>query len=316
MKLIHSSFAFVLTYVLLMIPTYVLPYFGSNSSIAQSISHSAGLGFLPQWWIHVWFLSALVLVSWMRGKWTDKGSLPAFSVAAGLFDILPVLSFIPFIPTIFHIVTIFIGANSKSVEFDETDLKKESKKALKYGLMISSICCMGILIFGISSSKSKHEVTEVSQTETYIADPTDIQKSSKDVTSINNLDDKDLKGKKKTNKLYMIPFSEGQVWRGDYVCAQGNTPMSIEISNVKEIIKDKYEVKAIFNFGDETHTAGSYKLAGEFDNQTGKILFTPLEWISQPSGYVAVGLKVLEIQGNSIKGKMQHSSCTTFQATL
>lgn len=313
MKLFSSSFAFVISYILLMIPTYVLPYFGSNSSIANSISHSAGLGFLPQWWIHVWFLSTLVLISWIRGKWTDKSSIPAFSIAAGLFDILPLLNFIPLIPTIFHLIAIFIGANNKNIELSESSIQNISKKSTQYGLLISAVCIIGIAIFMLSSNKKVEQNVEPIHKETYTAKqaPNEVSptKKNKSASSVDN--------QFSTQGVYPNPFSEGQTWHGSYTCAQGNTPLSIKISEVKEISNEKkYKVSAIFNFGDETHTSGSYYIRGQFDSSTGKAEFQPLSWINQPTGYTAVGFNVSESKANLIKGKIKHSTCTTYEVTL
>ena len=100
---------FVVGYAVLMVPTYILPYLGSNSSILNAAGKAAGVGFNPLLWIHVAALAGLVLISWLRGKLIDKAWLGTLPFAALLFDLLPGLSLIPMVPTVFHIVTIVLG---------------------------------------------------------------------------------------------------------------------------------------------------------------------------------------------------------------
>lgn len=100
---------FILGYTVLMIPTYVLPYLGSNSSIVNAVGKAAGAGFNPALWFHVGALAGLVLISWLRGKLIGKSWLGTLPFAALLFDLLPGLSLIPMVPTVFHVLTIVLG---------------------------------------------------------------------------------------------------------------------------------------------------------------------------------------------------------------
>jgi len=205
-------------------------------------------------------------------------------------------------------VAIIIGANSKSKDLDKTELESLSKRSIQYGLVISTVCIIGIAIFSFSSNKIKREDSEPSQEHTHAVKQTLVKDiHEKKVKTIDNT----------TQTDYQNPFSEGQRWQGDYTCAQGNTPLSIKISKVTEELKEKkYTVNAVFSFGDETHTSGSYNIVGEYDGRTGKISFKPLDWIDQPSGYVAVGLNGSVYKNNLLKGKIQHSSCTSFKVAL
>ncbi len=110
MFLARNTPAFVISYLVLMIPTYILPYFGSNSSLVNALSVSQGMGMLPQWWMHIWFLVMLTLLVWLRGSVIDKAYLPVFPVIAAIFDMTPGLSMIPMIPTVMHLVGIILGA--------------------------------------------------------------------------------------------------------------------------------------------------------------------------------------------------------------
>ena len=101
---------FVVTYLVLMVLTYVLPYFGSNSTLINSMGMGLGRGLTPMWWLHLWFLLMLVFVGNLRGKWIGKRFLLLFPVLAAAFDIVPVLNFVPLVPTVMHLCTLIIGA--------------------------------------------------------------------------------------------------------------------------------------------------------------------------------------------------------------
>jgi len=113
MNFIMSSSGFAIAYIVLMIPTYVLPYFGSNSLLLNSASAAAGGEIYLLFFFHIAFLAALVFLARLRGNATGKGWLSTFPVAAALFDLMPGLSFIPMIPTIFHIVAIVQGVKEE-----------------------------------------------------------------------------------------------------------------------------------------------------------------------------------------------------------
>ena len=111
MKILGNAAVFIICYIVLMIPTYVLPYFGSNSTMFNSLGAASNLG--PKvhtaLFIHMAFLAGLVLVAWFRGALIGKKWLVSFPVIAALFDLLPVLSVIPFVSTVFHLLTLILG---------------------------------------------------------------------------------------------------------------------------------------------------------------------------------------------------------------
>ncbi|MDD5298519.1 MAG: hypothetical protein PHU46_16570 [Rhodocyclaceae bacterium] len=114
MFIARNTVAFVVAYLVLMVPTYILPYFGSNSTLVNGLSIGLGMGPTPQWWAHVWFLTMLMVLAWLRGGAIGKVFLPVFPVLAAAFDLTPGLSAIPLIPTFLHLGGIILGAMAKA----------------------------------------------------------------------------------------------------------------------------------------------------------------------------------------------------------
>ena len=108
--LLKNTVFYVIGYLLLLIPTYVLPYFGSNSLIANGLGAALGHGPMPQWWLHAWALVMLVLLGHVRGQLVGKRYLIVFPLVAAVFDMVPGLSIIPMVPTIMHALAIILGA--------------------------------------------------------------------------------------------------------------------------------------------------------------------------------------------------------------
>jgi hypothetical protein len=104
-KILGNAVAFVILYIVFMIPTYLLPYFGSNSSIVNL----AILWKNPFFWLHLITLLVLVLLAWFRGKCIGKKWLIIFPILALVFDLVPLLNFIPLIPTVMHLLAIILG---------------------------------------------------------------------------------------------------------------------------------------------------------------------------------------------------------------
>ncbi len=129
MKIFGNTAVFVVLYLLFMLPTYFLPYFGSNSALIGTLGQigaAAGdvnplMGINPAFWPHLISLIVLVMASWFRGGVVDKKWLITFPILAAVFDLLPVLNSIPLIPTVMHILTIAFGvASTNSVVVSET----------------------------------------------------------------------------------------------------------------------------------------------------------------------------------------------------
>jgi hypothetical protein len=104
-KILGNTVVFAILYIVLMIPTYLLPYMGSNSSILNATS--AGMN--PFFWLHLSILIILAVVTWFRGSNIDKKWLLIFPILALVFDLVPGLSSIPLVPTVMHLLAIILG---------------------------------------------------------------------------------------------------------------------------------------------------------------------------------------------------------------
>ena len=96
-------------YLVFMIPTYILPYMGSNSSVINAVGASNGLGMNPVFWLHLACLIILAVLAWFRGVNVDKKWLLIFPILALVFDLVPGLSSIPLVPTVMHLLAIILG---------------------------------------------------------------------------------------------------------------------------------------------------------------------------------------------------------------
>jgi len=113
LKFVANTVMYVVGYTVLMVPTYILPYMGSNSLLINSAAAVAGAGVFALLLIHLAFLGALVLLAWARGKLIGKGWLVGLPIAAAMFDIVPGLSLIPLAPTVFHLAAIIVGVKDE-----------------------------------------------------------------------------------------------------------------------------------------------------------------------------------------------------------
>lgn len=117
-KIVSSAVVFVLLYILFMLPTYVLPFFGSNSLAGWGVfsvgADSGGLGAkaFTAVFVHLGLLLFLILLTYLRGGLLGKKWLVTFPVLAAVFDMLPVVSSIPLVPTVMHLLTIILGVSA------------------------------------------------------------------------------------------------------------------------------------------------------------------------------------------------------------
>jgi len=109
MKFLGNAVVFVILYVLFMLPTYYLPYLGSSSAVVGTIGAAADAGINPAFWLHLGSLIALVVIAWFRGVFVDKKWLIIFPILAIVFDLVPILNWIPLIPTVMHLLAIILG---------------------------------------------------------------------------------------------------------------------------------------------------------------------------------------------------------------
>lgn len=111
-SIIGSRPAFVTLYLLFMIPTYYLGFFGSNSLLLNAVGQASGMDLSPQFWMHFGAMLVLCALTWMRGRDADKYWIVIFPLLASVFDFVPVLSSIPLIPTVMHLLAIIIGVSA------------------------------------------------------------------------------------------------------------------------------------------------------------------------------------------------------------
>lgn len=158
MRLFGSTGGFVLLYALFMVPTYVLPYSGSNSAIVGAIGAAVGKGLMPATWAHLWFLASLILLAWMRGASIEKRFLPAISFCAALFDMTPMLSAIPFVPTIFHVVTLVIGVMGTAGVDSGSALPGMGRRAVTVLATMTVVAVGGSMLFMTSAGKGVRDL--------------------------------------------------------------------------------------------------------------------------------------------------------------
>jgi hypothetical protein len=116
-KFLGNAAVFVILYILLMAPTYYLPYLGSNSAVIGGLGQiAAGVGDVsplaginPAFWPHLGALILLIVITWFRGAFVDKKWLIIFPILAAVFDLAPALNFIPLVPTVMHVLAIILG---------------------------------------------------------------------------------------------------------------------------------------------------------------------------------------------------------------
>ena len=117
MKIFEKTPAFVISYLLAMLPTYLLPYFGSNSAAIQGIGtvtrDQGGDLVGTLFFIHIGCLAFLIAITWIKGKASNRGWIAVFPVVAAFFDMLPGLSLIPLVPTLMHVLAIIFAARGQ-----------------------------------------------------------------------------------------------------------------------------------------------------------------------------------------------------------
>ena len=150
-QIFRKTFVFVAGYFILMTPTYILPWLGSNSVVFNVAGAAVGHGMTPQWWVHAWCLVMVILMAWLRGDFIGKKYLPAFPILAAVFDMTPGLSFIPFIPTAFHLTTIIAGLKVSDQQSNIDGVTQHRKVVVLAGLM-SIAAIFGSVLF-ISTTK-------------------------------------------------------------------------------------------------------------------------------------------------------------------
>lgn len=107
---LRDRVSFVLLYLAAIVPTYVLPYFGSNSGFLNTVGVGLGAGILPQFWMHATALLGAIVIAWYRGLYVGMPWLPLFPFLASIFDLTPGLNWLFLVPTSFHIAALIAGS--------------------------------------------------------------------------------------------------------------------------------------------------------------------------------------------------------------
>lgn len=166
-----NALFYIVGYLALMVPTYVLPYFGSNSIVVNSIGAAMGRGMTPFWWLHLWALVMLALMAYARGKHISKTFIVVFPITAAVFDMTPGLSLVSFVPTAIHLIALVLGAMghvpANLADGDSTgDVPKPSSNGVAIAaLLMTFATILGSLWFAlnttntISSTSAKPPVT-------------------------------------------------------------------------------------------------------------------------------------------------------------
>ena len=79
------------------------------------------------------------------------------------------------------------------------------------------------------------------------------------------------------------------VWRGSYICRQGETGVEVTITDLTAdgAVKGRFH---FFNMPGKSNAAeGEFLLSGKYDLAAGTLTMTPGEWIKQPENYVTAG---------------------------
>ena len=131
-SLLQSGPLYFVLYLALAIPTYILPYFGSNSAFVNGVSTFGGAGAYPLFYWHLTFLYCLICLAWVRGSLIDRSWLLVFPIFAAIFDLVPGFNWIFLVPTVFHILAMILGV-SKAVVPEAASSGSSGK--LKFGLL-------------------------------------------------------------------------------------------------------------------------------------------------------------------------------------
>lgn len=104
-KALVNTALFVTIYAIFMLPTYFLAHTNA-SSLDHGVANVLTLPFM------LYLLSMVVLcsLSLIRGMMIGKPWLVLITVVAFAFNLMPTLNAIPFVPYVYHVLAIIIGA--------------------------------------------------------------------------------------------------------------------------------------------------------------------------------------------------------------
>jgi len=106
-------------------------------------------------------------------------------------------------------------------------------------------------------------------------------------------------------------------WAGSYTCAQGYTGGTLDVTSLKG---EKFE--GTFSFYPTRRnpyiTSGSYRVYGQYDKASHRILINPGKWIRRPKGYFnTIMVGIFDPAQRSFSGTFQGiTGCTSLEARL
>jgi hypothetical protein len=109
MAILGHPAIFAMVYILFMLPTYFLPWLGSNSFALHALAVNDGMGIHPAFWLHLICIAILIGITWCRGIMIDRKWLIIFPIFAGIFDLTPGLNWIFGIPAMMHLMVVILG---------------------------------------------------------------------------------------------------------------------------------------------------------------------------------------------------------------
>ena len=66
-------------------------------------------GMSPLFLFHMGALAVCIILALLRGKGTHRTWLVVFPVLAAVFDLVPLFNWVPFVPTVMHLLAIILG---------------------------------------------------------------------------------------------------------------------------------------------------------------------------------------------------------------
>lgn len=114
-KLLTHPAAYVALYLAGMLPTYVLPFLGSNAALLRASARSMGVrdttapGLFA---LHLGCLLGLCVLALVRGGAMGRRWLVVFPALALVFDLTPGLSLVPLVPTAMHLLALVVGGTA------------------------------------------------------------------------------------------------------------------------------------------------------------------------------------------------------------
>ena len=99
-------------------------------------------------------------------------------------------------------------------------------------------------------------------------------------------------------------------WKGTYICGQGSTGLTLEITPTST------SIGAVFNFypipQNPNAKSGSFSLIGKFAID-GSFKLKPNRWIKRPTGYIMVGMAgKINLERKELVGSITSEGCSNF----